>query len=143
MFFKDLEHLEKSITDSIVIFFKTILFFCNSEMQSTIITATHYLIFVIGIYIFYFVCKPKSIFKIIFLIFVCLALFAYIIFNKCVFSSAEYCIYEGKNYLQKIFDSRSEDSETEILLNKTITKSFLSAMILFLILSIVYDYRMF
>lgn len=143
MFFQDLDILEKTITDSIVNIFKTILFFCDCEMQSTIITAFHYLIFVIGVYIFYFVVKPKSYYKIIFLIFVCIALTAYIVFNKCVFSSAEYCIYEGKNYLQKIFDSRSEDSETEILLNKTITKAFLSAMILFLFLSIVYDYRMF
>ena len=92
MFFQDIDKLEKDITDSIVKIFKTLLFFCNCEMQSTIITAVHYLLFVIGIYLFYFVVKPKSIFKIIFLVFVCLAYIGYILFNKCVFSSAEYCI---------------------------------------------------
>lgn len=143
MLIKQIDNIERILTDNIAKLFKTLLCFCNCELQSVIVTILHYLIFIIGIFIFYFIAKPKSKFKIVFLIFVLCALISYHLFNKCILSSVEYTIYNKKTFLQEILYSRNKNKELDVLINQIESKTFLAAMSLFLFLSILQDYKLF
>ncbi len=141
MLITELDKLEKILTDNIANFFKCLLCYCDNELQSIIVTIFHYLIFIIGIYIFYFVVKPKSPYKIIFLIFILCALLSYHLFDKCILSSVEYKIYNKRTFLQEILYARNKIKELDVLIIQVESKTFLASASLFLLLSILYDYR--
>jgi len=132
-----IEKLEKTITDKISEVCKQILFFCETKLQSTIITVIHYLIFIIGIYYFYFVAKPKSLYKKVFFLFCLFAFISFLIFDKCLCSSIEYKLHNDKNFIQEFMGANFGDGE----LGKTVSKSNLLMISLFLGLSLIYDYR--
>jgi hypothetical protein len=133
----NVDNLEKNITGLIAEICKHLLFFCDMKVQSTIITILHYVIFIVGIYIFYFVAKPKGLYKKVFFIFCLLAFISYLIFDKCLCSSIEYQLYSGRNFIQEFMGSNFGDGEV----GKTVSKSNLLMISLFLGLSLAYDYR--
>ncbi len=132
-----IESLETTITEGVAELFRKLLFFCETKLQSTIITIIHYLVFIIGIYYFYFVAKPKSLYKKIFFIFCLMAFIAFLLFDKCLCSSVEYNLHNGRNFIQDFMGSNFGDGE----LGKTVSKSNLLMITLFIGLSLIYDYR--
>jgi hypothetical protein len=132
-----IESLEVNITELASSICKNMLFFCETKIQSTIITILHYLIFIIGIYYFYFVAKPKSLYKKIFFIFCLMAYIAFLLFDKCLCSSIEYKLHNGRNFIQEFMGSNFGDGEV----GKTVSKSNLLMISLFIGLSLLYDYR--
>jgi hypothetical protein len=101
----DIGIIEEKITDFWTRFFKVILFFLNKNQQSTFISFIHYIVFIVGFYIFFFKSEPGSIFKLIFFIFVSLGALSYFIFNKCFFTSIELSLSSEKNPIQKFIDN--------------------------------------
>jgi hypothetical protein len=131
--------IETRITETSANICKKALFFFDSKLQSTIITILHYALFIVGIYYFYFVAKPKSLFKKIFFIFCLLAYISYLTFDKCLCSSIEKSLHSDRNFIQEIMGSNFGDGEV----GKTVSKSNLLMISLFLGLSLAYDYRIF
>lgn len=132
-----IENLETIITETASTLCKNVLFFCETKLQSTIITILHYLVFIVGIYYFYFVAKPKSLYKKVFFLFCLMAYLAYLLFDKCLCSSIEYKLHNGRNFIQEFMGSNFGDGEV----GKTVSKSNLLMISLFLGLSLAYDYR--
>lgn len=139
MIITDLEITEKIITEIIATGIQNLLFFISDQLQSTLVTIFHYLIFIIGIYYFYFVAKPRSLSKKIFFIFAVLAYISYLLFDKCICSSIEYQLYPDRNFIQRFMNGKFGDGEV----GKTVSKSNLLMISLFLGLSLAYDYRLF
>lgn len=132
-----IENLETTITETASTICKQVLFFCETKLQSTIITILHYLVFIVGIYYFYFVAKPKSLYKKIFFLFCLMAYLAFLLFDKCLCSSVEYKLHNSRNFIQEFMGSKFGDGEV----GKTVSKSNLLMISLFIGLSLVYDYR--
>jgi hypothetical protein len=139
MIIHDLELIEIMITEFIANGIKNLLFFISSELQSILVTIFHYLIFIVGIFYFYFIAKPKSLSKKIFFLFALLAYISYLIFDKCLCSSVEYKLYSDRNFIQSFMNGRFGDGEE----GKTVSKSNLLMISIFLGLSLLYDYRIF
>ena len=139
MLFHNVLNLEIIITENISKFIKYFLFFLTEELQSTCVTILHYLIFIIGIYYFYFVAKPGSLFKRLFFIFCLLAYISYLTFDKCLCTSIEYCIYKDANIIQQIMNGGFGEGEE----GKAVSKSNLLMITIFLGLSLLYDRRIF
>ncbi len=132
-----IQQFETLLTGFLTELAKLILFFLDPKMQSTIVTIIHYAVFIIGIFIFYFVVKPRSIYKIFFLIFAILAYIGYLAFDKCICSSVEYSLYNDVNFIQCFMRNKFGEGEE----GKTVSKSNLFMISLFLGISVVYDYR--
>ena len=132
-----IEEFEKMLTEFLTKIAKLTLFFCSPKLQSTIVTVIHYAVFIIGIYLFYFVVKPRSIYKILFLLFAILSYIGYLVFDKCICSSVEYAIYDDVNFIQSFMKDKFGEGEE----GKTVSKSNLFMISLFLGISILYDYR--
>jgi hypothetical protein len=132
-----IEDVEKMLTEFLTQLAKLVLFFCSPKLQSTIVTVIHYIIFIIGIYLFYFVVKPRSTYKIFFLLFAILSYIGYLAFDKCICSSVEYALYDDVNFIQCFMKDKFGDGEE----GKTVSKSNLFMISLFLGLSVLYDYR--
>ncbi len=132
-----IENLETTITETVSTICKKVLFFCETKLQSTIMTILHYLVFIVGIYYFYFVAKPKSLYKKVFFIFCLMAYLAFLLFDKCLCSSVEYKLHKGRNFIQEFMGSNFGDGEV----GKTVSKSNLLMISLFIGLSLDYDYR--
>lgn len=132
-----INEFEIMLTDFLTLISKTFLFFMTPKMQSTVVTIVHYAVFIIGIYLFYFVVKPRSTYKILFLVFAILAYIGYLVFDKCICSSVEYSLYDGTNFIQDFMKQKFGEGEE----GKTVSKSNLFMITLFLGLSVLYDYR--
>lgn len=139
MLIHDLELMERMITESVANGIKKILFFMPSILQSTLVTILHYFIFIAGIFYFYFIAKPYSLTKKLFFIFAVLAYISYLIFDKCLCSAVEYNIHSDRNLIQQFMNGRFGDGEE----GKTVSKSNLLMISIFLGLSLAYDYKMF
>jgi hypothetical protein len=100
----DLEKVENKITEFLVSFIKTTLYFLTGNQQSFVISFIHYVVFIIGFYYFFFQSEPKSIFRIIFFFVVLLGALSYFTFNRCTFTSIEFDLSEKKNPIQKVVD---------------------------------------
>jgi hypothetical protein len=98
-----LENIEKDITEFWTNIFKSILFFLDNKHKSLIISIIHYLIFIAGFY-YFFKSKSGDIFRLIFFIFILLAMLSYFIFNKCFFTTIELNLSNEKNIIQEIMN---------------------------------------
>jgi hypothetical protein len=132
-----IEQFEQMITDFLWRICRTVLCFCEPYIQSIILTIIHYVIFIVGIYVFYFIAKPRSTYKKIFFIFTLASYLAYLLFDKCIFSSIEHKIYRPNNPIQNMMNGNFGDGE----IGKTVSKSNLFMITLFTGLSLIYDYR--
>jgi hypothetical protein len=100
-----LEKLETNVLDFWTELLQSVLFFLNRHQQSIIVSFIHYTVFIVGFYFFFFQSNPKSIFRIIFFLFVALGALSYFIFNKCFFTSIELNLSNNeKNPIQAIMD---------------------------------------
>ncbi len=100
------KNIEDMIMDFWVNFFKTLLWFLDKNYQSLCVSIIHYIIFIIGIYMFFFVYKPGSIYRYLFFIFVFLSTIAYFVFNSCLLTSIELKISSEKNIIQNFIGNR-------------------------------------
>lgn len=139
MIIHDLELIERMITEFAASGVQKLLFFISSEIQSTIVTILHYLVFIGGIYYFYFIAKPHSLSKKIFFLFAVFAYISYLLFDKCLCSSVEYKLHSDRNFIQKFMNGNFGDGDE----GKLVSKSNLLMISIFLGLSLAYDYRMF
>jgi hypothetical protein len=137
MLFQDMEELEKKITDIFAFFVGKLLFFLRDDFKSVVMTLLHYIFFIVGIYTFYFVVKPGSPYKILFFLLSLLAYILFLTFDKCLCSSIEYALHNDRNLIQHFMNDNFGDGEE----GKTVSKSVLLMITLFLGLSILYDYR--
>jgi hypothetical protein len=94
------KNIENMITDFWVNFFKTLLWFLDKNYQSLCVSIIHYTIFIIGIYMFFFVYRPGSIYRCLFFIFFSLSTIAYFVFNSCILTSIELKLSSEKNIVQ-------------------------------------------
>lgn len=117
--------IEEKITEFWTSITKRLLFFLDSNLQSTIVSIIHYAIFIIGFFYFIFLSKPGDIFRIVFLIFVALAALSYFIFDKCFFTSVELKLSSQKNLVQtfidKYFGEATEGNVTSKLVLSALT----------------------
>ncbi len=97
----NLSNIEQKITEFWTNIFRQLLFFLNDNHKSTCVSFIHYIIFIAGFVYFFFISKPKDIFRIIFFIFLVLSALSYFTFNKCFFTSIELSLSPERNFIQR------------------------------------------
>jgi hypothetical protein len=101
----DLIIIERKITEFWTNVVKTLLFFITGNQQSLFVSAIHYIIFVVGLYYFFFKSEPGDLFRILFFLIILISLLSYFIFNKCFFTSIELSLSSEKNPIQSFMDT--------------------------------------
>ena len=95
--------IEKNISETVASGVQWMLFFLKPTHQACLFSVFHYVIFAIGFYVFFFVkYQPYRI-----LVYVCItfAAISYEIFNKCLFTSIEYCLSPIQNPVQEMMST--------------------------------------
>ena len=95
--------IEKNISETVATAIQWILFFLKPSQQACLFSVFHYVIFAIGFYVFFFVkYQPYRI-----LVYICItfAAISYEIFNKCLFTSIEYCLSPMQNPIQEMMSA--------------------------------------
>lgn len=95
-----LQTIETNIATTVASGVQWILFFLKPSHQACLFSIFHYVIFAIGFYVFFFVkYQPYRI-----LVYICItfAAISYEIFNKCLFTSIEYCLSPMQNPIQEM-----------------------------------------
>ena len=95
--------IEKNISETVASGVQWILFFLKPSHQACLFSIFHYVIFIIGFYVFFFVkYQPYRI-----LVYICItfAAISYEIFNKCLFTSIEYCLSPIQNPIQEMMST--------------------------------------
>ena len=95
--------IEKNISETVATAIQWILFFLKPSQQACLFSVFHYVIFAIGLYVFFFVkYQPYRI-----LVYICItfAAISYEIFNKCLFTSIEYCLSPMQNPIQEMMSA--------------------------------------
>jgi hypothetical protein len=95
--------IEKNISETVASGVQWMLFFLKPTHQACLFSVFHYVIFAIGFYVFFFVkYQPYRI-----LVYVCItfAAISYEIFNKCLFTSIEYCLSPIQNPIQEMMST--------------------------------------
>jgi hypothetical protein len=98
-----LQIIEKNISETVASGVQWMLFFLKPTHQACLFSVFHYVIFAIGFYVFFFVkYQPYRI-----LVYVCItfAAISYEIFNKCLFTSIEYCLSPIQNPIQEMMST--------------------------------------
>jgi len=98
-----LHSIEKNITETVASGIQWLLFFMKPSQQVCLFSVFHYVIFAIGFYVFFFVkYQPYRI-----LVYICItfAAISYEIFNKCLFTSIEYCLSPMQNPIQEMMSA--------------------------------------
>jgi hypothetical protein len=98
-----LQIIEKNISETVASGVQWMLFFLKPTHQACLFSVFHYVIFAIGFYVFFFVkYQPYRI-----LVYVCItfAAISYEIFNKCLFTSIEYCLSPMQNPIQEMMST--------------------------------------
>jgi hypothetical protein len=95
--------IEKNISETVAAGVQWILFFLKPTHQACLFSAFHYIIFLIGFYVFFFVKYQP--YRILVYIFITFAAISYEIFNKCLFTSIELCLYPIQNPIQEMMCS--------------------------------------
>jgi hypothetical protein len=129
-----LENFEENVTGFFTNIIKSIFFFLNNNHQSLFVSIIHYIIFIVGSYYFLFKSEPKSLFRLLFFIFLALSTISYFVFNKCILTSIEFRLSNERNYIQKIINIFfGEKRENNI--NSKIFLSFLTFISGFILLN--------
>jgi hypothetical protein len=98
-----LQIIEKNISETVASGVQWMLFFLKPTHQACLFSVFHYVIFIIGFYVFFFVkYQPYRI-----LVYICItfAAISYEIFNKCLFTSIEYCLSPMQNPIQEMMST--------------------------------------
>lgn len=98
-----IDTIEKNISETVASGIQWILFFLKPTHQACLFSVFHYVIFLIGFYVFFFVrYQPYRI-----LVYICItfAAISYEIFNKCLFTSIEYCLSPIQNPIQEMMST--------------------------------------
>jgi len=98
-----LQIIEKNISETVASGVQWMLFFLKPTHQACLFSVFHYVIFAIGFYVFFFVrYQPYRI-----LVYICItfAAISYEIFNKCLFTSIEYCLSPMQNPIQEMMST--------------------------------------
>ena len=92
--------IEKNISETVANGIQWILFFMKPSQQACLFSAFHYIVFLIGFYVFFFVKYQP--YRILVYIFITFAAISYEIFNKCLFTSIEYYLSPIQNPIQEM-----------------------------------------
>jgi hypothetical protein len=98
-----IQTIEKNISETVASGVQWMLFFLKPTHQACLFSVFHYVIFIIGFYVFFFVkYQPYRI-----LVYICItfAAISYEIFNKCLFTSIEYCLSPIQNPIQEMMST--------------------------------------
>lgn len=95
--------IEKNITKTVAECIQWILFFLKPSHQACVFSIFHYVIFAIGFYVFFFVKYQP--YRIIVYICITFAAISYEIFDKCLFTSIEYCLSPMQNPIQEMMSA--------------------------------------
>jgi len=98
-----LQIIEKNISETVASGVQWMLFFLKPTHQACLFSVFHYVIFAIGFYVFFFVkYQPYRI-----IVYVCItfAAISYEMFNKCLFTSIEYCLSPIQNPIQEMMST--------------------------------------
>lgn len=95
--------IEKNISETVASGVQWILFFLKPSQQASLFSVFHYVIFIIGFYVFFFVRYQP--YRIIVYICITFAAISYEIFNKCLFTSIEYCLSPMQNPIQEMMST--------------------------------------
>ena len=91
--------------DNRLINIESLLFFLTGPQQSLFVSIIHYIIFVLGLYYFFFISNPGDTFRLIFFFIFLISVLSYFIFNKCFFTSIERRLCKDKNIIQMTMDT--------------------------------------
>ncbi len=117
------KNIEDMITDFWVKFFTILLWFLDKKYQSLCVSVIHYMIFIIGMYMFFFIYMPGSIYRYLFFTSVVLSTIAYFVFNSCILTSIELKISGEKNIIQNFIGNRIGHSIEGNVISKLILVS--------------------
>jgi len=95
--------IEKNISETVASGVQWMLFFLKPTHQACLFSVFHYVIFIIGFYVFFFVKYQP--YRIIVYICITFAAISYEIFNKCLFTSIEYCLSPMQNPIQEMMST--------------------------------------
>ena len=95
--------IEKNITETTASVIQSLLFFLKPTHQACLFSVFHYVIFAIGFYVFFFVKYQP--YRMIVYIFITFAAISYELFNKCLFTSIEYCLSPIQNPIQEMMST--------------------------------------
>jgi hypothetical protein len=98
-----IDTIEKNISETVASGIQWILFFLKPTHQACLFSVFHYVIFLIGFYVFFFVKYQP--YRIIVYICITFAAISYEIFNKCLFTSIEYCLSPIQNPIQEMMST--------------------------------------
>lgn len=98
-----IDTIEKNISETVASGIQWMLFFLKPSHQACLFSAFHYIIFAIGFYVFFFVKYQP--YRILVYIFITFAAISYEIFNKCLFTSIEYCLSPMQNPIQEMMST--------------------------------------
>ena len=98
-----IQTIEKNISETVALGVQWILFFLKPSHQACLFSAFHYIIFAIGFYVFFFVKYQP--YRMIVYICITFAAISYEIFNKCLFTSIEYCLSPIQNPIQEMMST--------------------------------------
>ena len=98
-----IDTIEKNISETVASGVQWMLFFLKPTHQACLFSVFHYVIFIIGFYVFFFVKYQP--YRIIVYICITFAAISYEIFNKCLFTSIEYCLSPMQNPIQEMMST--------------------------------------
>jgi hypothetical protein len=131
--------LEAALISFGVFFFQTIFFFLRAPHQSFLVSFVHYIIFIAGLYYFFYQATSKSTYRTVFFLFVLFSFMCYLVFNKCLLTYIELGISNEKNMIQRTIETFSGAS----IEGNTSSKVILGSMTLVTGLVLAKDYGIF
>lgn len=99
------QQIEMGLITFGTVLFQSIFFFLEDIHQSLIVSFLHYAIFIVGLYVFLFIAKPKGIYRLMFFMFVLMSLLFYLVFNKCILTHIELQLSDKKNAIQQTIET--------------------------------------